>query len=342
MQYPGFLNLRTENKHVSPDYQHLQPLPDPDGSAHANKPDSALKLTYFPEQRLFEVVWQRPVQSAEYRHLIRFTGLCIAVLRAEYILTDFSKLGAPSAELQESTAAFMQKALQNTTVKRSARVLAENDLQVKAHQAITEKGPVLPYKVQAFYSRSEARQWLTTGLASRSGSSIRIPLHSSLKALRGIATTHAQQSILVPASKQNREQDIKVTRCHTDFMEVVIDPEQSLLVLRWLRKVNSREFRYGILKAGRALIRCRLRLVLLNNQRMGMLTLGDQAWLSLRAAYLFSRSKLEFLAVVNSPDVMQQMASDTVNTRIRQLYNSHASNYFLSEPEAINWLLSPS
>ncbi|NEM98488.1 hypothetical protein [Pontibacter burrus] len=294
----------------------------------------ALKLNYNAVTKLFEAIWQRPVSNQEYRQLVRYTGLCIAILRAEYILFDFTKLGVPSAEVQKSTTEFLKQALQNITFKRSAQVLATNNSQLHVHNYITQDNTELLPDVQVFGSYTEAKTWLTETIAADCTSNdIQIPLHSSLKALRKIAAATPELAVAVKTPEPAKE-----IRCSTDFMEVTVNPQQSLICLRWTRKVQSRELRYGVLKACRALIEHEAKLGLVNNQRMGILTLQDQTWLAQKFAELLSRSKLQYLAVVSSPDVMQQLASETVNERIRRSYDSHVSEYFLSETEALDWL----
>lgn len=328
MQYTSKTNAQT--------LQQLQgqALPYVNERLLQREPVPALKLNYNTVTKLFEAVWQRPVANQEYRQLVRYTSLCIAILRPEHILFDFTELGVPSAEVQKSTTEFLKQALQNITFKRSAQVLATNNAQLHAHRHITQDSAKLLPDIQVFGSYTEAKAWLTASITAEcTGNDIPIPLHSSLKALRKISAATPKT-----APEVQQPEPPKETRCTTDFMEITVKPQQSLICLRWTRKVTSRELRYGVLKACRALIDHESKLGLVNNQLMGVLTLQDLTWVAQKFSELLSRSKLQYLAVVSSPDVMQQLASDTLNARIRQYYNAHISEYFLSETEALDWL----
>lgn len=341
MHYP--LRAYTENQNITSvsanenkqALQQLQPT--------AANPAPALKITYYPSHKFLEATWQRPVSSQEYRQTIRFIGVCVAMLRAEYMLVDFSEMGSPTEEDERTTTQFLQKALQNTTLKRSARLLADTEDQARSYKAVTDNGPVIPYQVQVFRSVEAARQWLfndCSGTPYNAGTGIWIPLDCSLRVLKNIAhTTAGGMLIAKPAAAQTKESSI--SRYATDYVEIIADEDKSLIILRWLRKITTREHRHGILKAGKALVEKNIRLAVLNQQRSGVLTLEEQGWLAKQSAAIISRSNLERLAIINSVDVIQQMASNKINLRIRKTYDNYLSEYFLNENDATYWLFNP-
>jgi hypothetical protein len=109
--------------------------------------------------------------------------------------------------------------------------------------------------------------------------------------------------------------------------------------IRWLKPPASRQYRYGMLKAGRALREHRLERVLLNNQRLGILTLEDQGWLITTSIEVLAKCHLKRLAVVTSHDALQQMSSDAIGCKLKEANLPYVTRYFLSEEEANEWLL---
>ncbi len=307
--------------------------------------ETPLLISFQPAYSALEFTWQRPVTSKEYRECMRFIGLCIAILRVKYLLVDFSKMGNPSPEDQHLTESFLRKALKHTTLVRSARVIARSRLQQNMYEAVINSGIFLPYETKAFHEADEARKWLLRNPFSKSDApdcSVVIPHNASLKELKKFATAEAvSPDVVVPAETITENPETKkhpVTRCQTSFVEVIVDRENSYIVVRWLRKVTSREYRYGVLKAGRALINSGVRGLISNNQRLQTLTLQDQAWLTRTASYMFGKSKVERVAFITSADMMQQMALESVLTRVQQNTGRHQTQYFFSESDALQWV----
>lgn len=300
---------------------------------------SPLLVKYNPGSKYLESTFQRPVTNHEYRQCIRFIGLCIAILRVEYILADFTKMGNPTLEDQQNSEDFLNKALKKTTLIRSARVLAGDASQQQVYDAVVQGSPVLPFQVQAFTSPEVAREWIFQKpfpMNRHKCHSILIPMYCSLKDLKLFAKAEAAKEASYNISTTT---DVPaITRCHADFVELKFDRQKSLLQLRWLRRVTSREYRYGILKTGRLVIEHQVKSVLINNHNLGVLTLEDQSWLVVTTSAILTRSCVEKMAVVSSADVMQQMATESINRRIKQIYQDYPAQYFLTEGEAMNWL----
>ncbi len=300
----------------------------------------ALKISYCPSLKYLEAAWQQPVSSLEYRHHIRFVGICIALLKIKYILIDFTKFGNPTLVDQKSTSDFLQKALLNTTLVRSARVLSGDEQQFRVHKSIEEEGIKLPYQVKVFYSTEEGKKWLlpqqSENICSRD--SIWIPVDCNHKILRSLAASEVTATAEV--QDEAKEEATNTTVCRTDFMEIVIDLNKKLLVLRWLRIASSREYRYGILKAVRALLENKIELLLINNHRRGILTLADQTWFVSNSVAVLSKSNLQKLAIINSADAIQQMTSEAIDARMKKANLAFSSQLFLSEAEATGWLLT--
>ncbi|MEJ8757236.1 hypothetical protein WG947_09535 [Pontibacter sp. H259] len=300
-------------------------------------PATSLAIRFEPGTRFLEATWQRSVTDEEYRQGIRFLGLCIAILRAEFMLVNFSNMGTPTPENQRSTADYLQHALKVTTLKRSARVLDRANLQQQMYDAVVKNSPELPYEVKQYYSVEEAKEWLfQDGVPA--GNSVLIPLHCSLKVLKKFASADGTKSIT------NLHQSVKpddLHRLQTSFMELLTDVPNRFMRLCWLRPVTSREYRYGVLKAGRIAIENQIQKVVVQNQRLGTLTLEDQGWLVTTTIEFISKSAIEQMAVITSADVMQQMASETIKSRIMKSNLPFQSRHFLSESEAMDWLHLP-
>ena len=310
--------------------------------ADAVKIAAPISISFNPGSKLMEFVWQRPVSSNEYRQCIRFIGLCVAILRVEFILVDFRKMGNPTLEEQKTTEHFLRNALKNSTVIRSARVIANTRSQQEVYNAILKSNLTLPYQVKGFLTTEEAKDWLFREPfipTANPEHKVLIPVHCSLKDLKKFASDNLEVSGVVHAHPE--ENTLKTSRCHNDFMEIIIDHQNSLLQLRWLRKTTSREYRYGILKASRSLIEKQLVNLLVNNQRQSALTLQDQTWLVTLMKPILYRSKVEKIGVVLSSDMMQQMVSESLTKRIVQHNSPYRAKHFLSEEEAKDWLCIP-
>jgi len=282
--------------------------------------------------KFVEAVWQRPVNDEEYRQGIRFLGLCLAILRAEYLLVDFTQMGNPTPQNQQSTSDYLQRALEVSTLKKCVWVLATEQ---PIYEAVVQQIPDQPNTFKPFYNTAAAREWLLDKV-TLTGESILIPAHCSLKELKRFANSELGKATI--DSGQTDTDKPATTRCKTDFMEILVDRSKSIIKLCWLRRVTSREYRYGILKCGRALLENNLQRLMVQNQRLGTLTLEDQTWLVNISAQIFAKSKMKLFTVVMSSDIMQQMASESIKARLSKKNLPYKSQCFLSEAEAMNWL----
>ncbi len=127
----------------------------------------------------------------------------------------------------------------------------------------------------------------------------------------------------------------------TDYVEIVLDEVSSILSVRWLRPVQSHEYRHGITETGKVLLPRKLEKLLVNNQRMGVLTMDDQAWLARISIEVISQSSLRRLAIVSSTDIMQQLTNETLDAQVKQSTPYFKTRYFYSEQEAVEWLMMP-
>ncbi|MBX0332548.1 hypothetical protein K3G39_04780 [Pontibacter sp. HSC-14F20] len=123
-----------------------------------------------------------------------------------------------------------------------------------------------------------------------------------------------------------------------DYVEVLHDTLHRLLIVRWLRPVKSHEYRFGIEETGRFLLAFGLEKLLVNNQRMGVLTMDDQGWLASISIEVISKSNLEKLAIISSTDFLQQFTNETLDVRVKQETPFFDTQYFLEEQEGIEWL----
>ena len=126
----------------------------------------------------------------------------------------------------------------------------------------------------------------------------------------------------------------------TDFVEIVLDEFHGILTVRWLRSVLSHEYRYGIEETGRILLAQKLEKLLVNNQRMGVLTMNDQGWLAEISTKVFSQISLQQLAIISSIDFLQQYTNETLDARVKESTPYFETQYFLSESAGAEWLKS--
>ncbi|WP_018477655.1 hypothetical protein [Pontibacter roseus] len=309
-----------------------------------------ISISFSPSLKYLHVEWLRPVVGEEYRQSVRMIVRSVAFLRAEYLLVDVTALAIPSREDQVWTYSFLLQALTKTSIKRSARVVSNILQQQSAMQDLVTQTERLPYEIGLFLSKEEAKQWL---LKDKIQSSLRvedkvsIPLNFNLK-LRSQKVNRPYKEQEQPsnpsASVSRLEQDEdrlpSLVNLRTDYVGISIDHSLNLMSIRWIKCPESRQYRYGMLKAGRALMEHRLERVLLNNQRLGILTLEDQGWLVSASVELLPKTNIKKLAVVTSADALQQMSSEAIGCRLKAAALCHHARYFLTEEEAIEWLLS--
>ena len=124
-----------------------------------------------------------------------------------------------------------------------------------------------------------------------------------------------------------------------DYVEITLDEPHQLLLVRWLRPVQSTEYRNGIEETGRQLLERDIQKLLVNNQRMGVLTMDDQGWLAKISIEVISKSNLTHLAIVSSTNVLQQMTNEVLDKRVKGASPYFDTQYFLSEEDALEWLM---
>lgn len=297
-----------------------------------------LTINFSPNQKLLWAKWHKPVSTAEYRQAVRMIVRSVAFLRAELVLIDISPIAALPDEDQRWTAAFLQEALSKTSIRRSARVLNIEGDQLEMMQKLMAQTGALPYELQLFNDFGKAEAWLLEGLGEHISEDgrIPIPLNINLKLLRSKATLLKERDKVTTQTSPAPLPTL--TSIETDFVSISINLQSSTLTIRWKKTPQSREYRLGMLKAGRALKQHRLENVLLNNQRLGMLTLEDQGWLVNTSIGLLPETNLKKLAVVTAADSLQQMSSEVIGCKLKEARLPYTAHYFLSEEEAIEWL----
>ncbi|MHC2991486.1 hypothetical protein OB13_07785 [Pontibacter sp. HJ8] len=308
-----------------------------------------MSISFSPGLKFLQAKWLKPVSSAEYRQAIRMTARSVAFLRAELVLVDITAMNAPSMEDQRWTSAFLQEAFARSSIRRSARVLSSAGQQPAAMQNIVTNTGILPYEIRLFHTIEEAKCWLFDcegKCPATDEDNIRIPLNFNLKLLR---QNHLQR--IGTGQKGSPGQAVEAPKLHpaaplpnllqlrTEFVSISMDHKESVMNIRWMKPPASRQYRYGMLKAGRALREYKLERVMLNNQRLGILTLEDQGWLITTSIEVLAKCHLKRLAVVTSPDALQQMSSDAIGCRLKAANLPYVTKYFLSEEEATEWLL---
>ncbi|WP_187263947.1 hypothetical protein [Pontibacter beigongshangensis] len=127
----------------------------------------------------------------------------------------------------------------------------------------------------------------------------------------------------------------------TDFVEIVLHMPNHLLLTRWLRPVVSSEYGHGIEETSRLFLKYDLNKLLINNCRMGVLTIEDQGWLGRFSVEVISKSKLQRLAIISSFDILQQLTNEVLDGKVKEATPPFDTRYFLTEQDALEWLLMP-
>ncbi len=301
-----------------------------------------ISVCYSPHLKLLRAEWVQSADSNNLRHAIRLLARTAAVLRAELLLIAMpAPFQVSEADLQWIEE-FMQAALRYSPLRKIARVIEGLPIEDEPQGKHMHRHASI--QCAYFDNIPDAQAWL---LGDRLGELTeedrqRIPLKLNLGNIRHLLpqqvkqhTPHQQQT--VPVKPQRQVQMLNVC---TDFVSISIDHSNQLMRISWKKTPHSRQYRYGMLKAYRALVEHRLGKLLLNNQRLGVLTLEDQGWLVSMAKELLPKSKLQKLAVVTAPDTLQQLSSEAIGKRLQEASLKHVARYYLLEEEAIDWLLS--
>ncbi|GAB3200926.1 hypothetical protein GCM10027293_22810 [Pontibacter aydingkolensis] len=202
----------------------------------------------------------------------------------------------------------------------------------------------LPYETCGFKTMQAAQSWLFSGAEKDEVATE----HLLFVTQESNANTLIKQLQKGPASVVPTEMKVGnlasaktneiTTISFSDFLNLNIDTCNSVLTVRWLRPVQSSEYRNGIQKVGHTLINQKLERILINNQRLGVPPLDDQNWLTKTLTDIVSASHLKRIAIVTSNDTFQQLANESVDCKIKSLGALYKPYYFFSEEEAFEWL----
>ena len=333
-------------------HQPLTTSPKTNSDNHTNLPADAnfFSITFKPSLKYLSAEWNKPVSSGEYRQSVRTIVRSIAFLQAELVLINVSAELRLTPDDQLWTATFLQDALAKTRIRRSARVIPATGYHQAVSQNVASGTGSLPYEMRTFQDKEQAMQWLFAGeqhVYINDERQLRLPLDFNIKLLRQKVLHLPGQPANVPqqqeavGSQPRKPAGPNLLKLNTEYVAISLDHHESLMSIRWLKPPVSRQYRYGMLKAGRALLDHKLERVLLNNQRLGMLTLEDQGWLITSAIRMLPGSNLRKLAVITSSDALQQMSSDAIGCKLKEAKLPYDARYFLTEEEAREWLFHP-
>ncbi|WP_439882683.1 hypothetical protein ACSX1A_05830 [Pontibacter sp. MBLB2868] len=310
-----------------------------------------LTLKYSPSKNYLFVNWNRAVSSSEYRQGIRSIATCVVSLKVQLILLDFSKIGTPSEQDQLCTANFLKLAMKNTSLKRSARVLSFEESQWLAYWQIVWQAKELPYETGAFKTREEAQAWLFDGQeinADAPDNFISVPLDISITAATRMFSNVAACEEGKETGNGNgvtidvKDQKKSVQELYkTNYVSISLSKKKDILTTKWLRQVTSSEYRQGIEETGRHMLAHNIEKLMVNNQKLGILTMSDQNWLQKFSIEVISTSNLKRLAIVSSHDMLQQLTDETLDHKVKQADIDFHTRYFLFEDEGWEWLLLP-
>ncbi|MBF8963859.1 hypothetical protein I0P70_11420 [Pontibacter sp. FD36] len=303
-----------------------------------------LSVRFCPKFKLLCCKWERITTSAELRQSVRLLARAVAILKAELILVEIPVQYHVSNEDRQWAQKFMTDALQYTSIRQVARLVPTQEQNNLVREAILKLGK-MPYEARMFEDREEALRWLMgDDYQAVSGEDfIRIPLHFNLKMIRSGLKARGQATVAVAPAQSGNPTSVPeplpdLISIETDFVSIMLDKAKSIMNIRWKKAPQSRQYRYGMLKAARALMEHRLERLLLNNQRLGVLTLEDQGWLISTAQQMLPKLNLRKLAVITSADALQQMSSENIGKKLKQAALNHQAHYFLAEEDALEWL----
>ncbi|NDK55322.1 hypothetical protein [Pontibacter fetidus] len=132
--------------------------------------------------------------------------------------------------------------------------------------------------------------------------------------------------------------DSVITCYKKDYVIITLHTGSGILTVKWLRPVDSREYRTGIKETGKILLENNLEKLLVNNQLMDVLTADDQGWLAKISIEVISKSELKYLAIVSSTNMMQQLTNEALDVRVKQETPPFETQYFYMERDAMEWL----
>lgn len=307
-------------------------------------PDS-LSISYCPRIKFLYAKWTKNVCSYDLRHTIRLLARAAVLLRAELMLVDLPAVVILNEGDLRWLSSFLHDAMKKSPIRRVARVLPKGKENTEKVRNLMYAVGDLPYETKMFEDKEQAKDWLLEGQDQQvlEDESFRIPLDFNLKFIRKKLLRRDESYVQVAPAQSG--QQISPTlpdqlQVRTDFVSIAIDQGKSFMNMHWLKVPQNRQYRYGMLKAIRAVTEHHLKSFLLNNQRLGVLTLENQAWLINTAQHVLPKTKLKKLAIVSSPDSLQQMSSETISSKLKQANPQLETRCYLSEEDAREWLQS--
>ncbi|MBC5991888.1 hypothetical protein [Pontibacter cellulosilyticus] len=307
--------------------------------------ENFLTLSFSPKTNFITAQWLRPVSSQEYRHGIRIIAVCITTLKAQFALSDFSKIDTPPIDDQYCTANFLKTALQGTSLKRCARVLSGSASQLEAYQRVMAEATNLPYQTNGFNSVEEAKRWLLESEQNCETEHVcDVNMATSSQILRKTLQQYAGKAGLnyTKLAPDNGAQVIDTgleVLCNTDFLKISMDNCNSLVAMRWLQPVQSLDYRHGIQTMCHTLSQHQPEKLIIFNQRLGVISLPDQMWFSNRFVEVVSANRTRRIAVVTSQDSLQLLVHEAIDKNIKSKNQLYDPGYFFSEDEAMEWLM---
>ncbi|MDX5438545.1 MAG: hypothetical protein LPK03_15185 [Pontibacter sp.] len=205
----------------------------------------------------------------------------------------------------------------------------------------------MPYQISMFTTAPAAQEWLFEDAYQESTNAHHlcdISLDTDMQYLRGlmqqiVAVKTNTTKIAEPESMDNATEGSPVLICETDYLRISVDSCNGLISLRWLKQVNSPEFRNGIEKVGQLIREQHLDKFMVNNQNLGVLSVQDQGWVMQQMCSIITETNLSRIAVVSSENTLQQLVTETIDQKIKENSKLYMPNYFFSEEEALEWLL---
>jgi hypothetical protein len=311
-------------------------------SEQANTPDF-LSISYCPRLKFLSAKWSKRVCSYELRHAIRLLARATVFLRAELVLIDLPSILIVKESDRSWIGSFLREAMKKSSIRRVARVFPKGDEMPQVVRSVMDAAGNLPYEARIFENHEAAESWLLEGQGEQvsEDETIRIPLNFNMKLIKAELLHRNKAHAQTPPTRNRQPTALPdQLQVRTDFVSIAIDQNRGFMNMRWLKVPHSRQYRYGMLKAIRAVTEHRLSWFLLNNQRLGVLTLEDQGWLISTAQRVLPKTKLKKLAMVTSPDALQQMSSEAMGGKLKLDNPQLETCCFLSEEDAREWLQS--
>jgi hypothetical protein len=128
---------------------------------------------------------------------------------------------------------------------------------------------------------------------------------------------------------------------YKDFLTVLIDHERRQLTSRWLRVVDSTEFREGLLYVEDCIVKHQLLTWLFDALKLGAPVLLDQRWTVEHIIAILEKTELRKVALIMPGDYIMHMIGEKMRKKVYSTFGKKILlECFSREEHALFWLNS--